>query len=54
MPWGELYDLAQDPNETRNQWDSSEHSDIRTHFSERMVHHLIAQIDDSLQADRLA
>jgi hypothetical protein len=54
MPWGKLYDLAQDPNETRNLWDSSEHSDIRAHFSERMVHHLIAQIDDSLQADRLA
>ncbi len=52
--WGELYDLAGDPDETRNLWDSADHRDIRAHLSERLTHHLIAQMDDSPMAARLA
>ncbi|WP_164662209.1 sulfatase [Tropicibacter sp. Alg240-R139] len=52
--WGELYDLVNDPEETENLWDSSAHQQIRAQLSERLVHHLIAQMDDSPQADRLA
>ena len=32
--WGELYDLANDPDETTNLWESAEHA-------ERLNHHLI-------------
>ena len=52
--WGELYDLANDPNETENLWDSADHQAIRAHLSERMNHHLIAQMDESPLSDRLA
>lgn len=54
QPWGELYDLENDPNETRNLWDSPAHQNIRASLSERLIHHLIAQMDESPQADRIA
>jgi arylsulfatase A-like enzyme len=52
--WGELYDLANDPNETNNLWDHADHQDIRAQLTNRLTHHLIAQMDESPQADRLA
>lgn len=52
--WGELYDLRIDPEETHNLWDSSNHADIRAHLSERLNHHLIAQMDESPLSDRIA
>jgi arylsulfatase A-like enzyme len=52
--WGELYDLRNDPQETHNLWDSADHASIRAHLAERMNHHLIAQMDESPRADRLA
>lgn len=52
--WGELYDLHNDPNEAHNLWESAEHIGIRAHLSERLNHHLIAQMDESPLSDRLA
>lgn len=52
--WGELYDLKNDPKETTNLWESSDHQTIRAHLTNRLTHHLIAQMDDSPQADRIA
>lgn len=52
--WGELYDLQNDPRETHNLWDSTEHAAIRAHMSERLNHHLIAQMDESPLSDRVA
>ena len=52
--WGELYDLKADPNETNNLWDSADHQDTRAHLTNRLAHHLIAQMDESPYADRLA
>lgn len=52
--WGELYDLKADPQETHNLWDSPDHSEIRAHLSERLTHHLIAQMDESPLSDRVA
>lgn len=54
QPWGELYDLNADPNETKNLWDSAAHKYIRAHLSERLNHHLIAQMDESPLSDRIA
>ncbi|MDU8926177.1 sulfatase-like hydrolase/transferase [Alisedimentitalea sp. MJ-SS2] len=54
QPWGELYDLVDDPHETNNLWDSAEHQTVKAHLSERLIHHLIAQMDESPQADRIA
>jgi arylsulfatase A-like enzyme len=52
--WGELYDLKNDPNETNNLWESVDHQSIRAHLTNRLTHHLIAQMDESPQADRIA
>lgn len=52
--WGELYDLKRDPSETNNLWDSEDHQDTRARLTNRLVHHLISQMDESPQADRLA
>lgn len=52
--WGELYDLRNDPQETENLWDSAAHHSVRAHLSERLTHHLIAQMDESPLSDRIA
>ena len=52
--WGELYDLKRDSSETNNLWDSVDHQDTRAHLTNRLAHHLISQMDESPQADRLA
>lgn len=52
--WGELYDLVGDPDETHNLWDSADHAQIRAHLSERMNHHLMAQMDESPMSHRIA
>jgi arylsulfatase A-like enzyme len=52
--WGELYDLNADPKETHNLWDSPDHQGVRAHLSERLSHHLIAQMDESPLSDRIA
>lgn len=52
--WGELYDLRNDPCETHNLWDSPANQKERARLSERLTHHLIAQMDESPLADRIA
>ncbi|MFK7752345.1 MAG: sulfatase [Sedimentitalea sp.] len=52
--WGELYDLHADPNESHNLWDSAAHATTRAHFAQRMSQHLIAQMDESPLAERIA
>jgi len=52
--WGELYDLQKDPHETNNLWDSEHHHSIRAELSERLNQHLIFQMDESPQSDRIA
>lgn len=52
--WGELYDLQNDPSETHNLWEDEEHQQTRAYLSERLNHHLIAQMDESPLSDRLA
>lgn len=54
QPWGELYDLRQDPQETNNLWDSPEHSAVRAALAERLTHQLTRQMDESPIAQRLA
>lgn len=53
-PFGELYDLRNDPDETCNLWDEPAHAATRAHLAERLNHHLTAQMDESPLADRLA
>ena len=52
--WGELYNLKSDPSETENLWNTSAFNETKAYFAERLNHHLIAQMDESPLADRLA
>ena len=52
--WGELYNLKSDPDETENLWNMSACKETKAYFAERLNHNLIAQMDESPLADRLA
>jgi arylsulfatase A-like enzyme len=52
--WGELYDLKNDQLQTNNLWDSSQYTDIRAELFEVLTGHLIAQMDESPRAKRMA
>ncbi len=52
--WGELYDLKNDPSETHNLWSDPSYFSVRADLSERLNHHLTAQMDESPLSDRLA
>ena len=45
MPWGELYDLADDPGELRNLWDEPAHAATRARLTERLVRAEIEHVD---------
>ncbi|MDE0112302.1 MAG: sulfatase-like hydrolase/transferase, partial [Albidovulum sp.] len=53
-PWGELYNLSTDPNETNNLWNDSKFFTVRAGLSERLNHHLVRQMDESPRARHLA
>ncbi|MDJ0826167.1 MAG: sulfatase-like hydrolase/transferase [Rhodobacter sp.] len=52
--WGELYHVARDPGETQNLWDDPAHGDTRARLTERLAHHLTAQMDESPRAHLVA
>ena len=54
LDWGEIYNLNDDPFETNNLWASTEHSRIRAELTERLIHHLIRQMDESPRSQRVA
>ena len=41
-PYGELYDLAADPEERRNLWDAPEAAQVKTDLQRRLLDHMIA------------
>ena len=45
--WGELYDLQEDPQETRNLWDDPACSGIRRELAERLVRRMMAETESS-------
>jgi len=52
--WGELYDLKNDPRQTRNLWSSEDHRQIKAELFEALTEHLIGQMDESPRSSRLA
>jgi arylsulfatase A-like enzyme len=47
QPWGELYDLQQDPQELRNLWADPSAQDLRARLMERLVRAMLAAADTS-------
>ena len=45
--WGELYDLREDPRETRNLWDDPARSKIRRELTERLARRMMAEAETS-------
>jgi arylsulfatase A-like enzyme len=45
--WGELYDLAADPRETNNLWNSPDHAGIKAELTLQLAHMLAGQMDES-------
>lgn len=54
LDWGELYDLAADPWESRNLWDDPAHAADRAALTERLAHLMTAIMDESPRPQRLA
>ena len=52
VPWGELYDLAEDPHETGNLWDDAEAKKLRAELMEHLARTMLAGSDTSPYADR--
>ena len=52
--WGELYDLQNDPRQTRNLWAEEAYREIKGELFETLTHHLIGQMDESPRSDRWA
>ncbi len=50
VPWGELYDLANDPHERANLWDDPAHATTRAELTERMLRATIALQDNAPRA----
>lgn len=53
-PWGELYDLVEDPRETHNLWDDPAHAGVKAELSLRLNHLLADLMDESPRAQRRA
>ncbi len=52
--WGELYDVANDPDESRNLWDDPQHAAAKAALSLRLNHQMTALMDESPVAERMA
>jgi arylsulfatase A-like enzyme len=52
--WGELYDLAQDPDETANLWDDPGAAAVKADLTLELAHTLTGLMDESPLAQRLA
>ena len=54
LPWGELYDLRNDPDETHNRWDDPGFADVKAELTNRLAHEMIDSMDRSPRATYMA
>ena len=47
VEWGELYDLAEDPDESNNLWDNPQCRDRRYELTERLARKMMELADSS-------
>ena len=45
--WGELYDHQEDPQETRNLWDSPAHHALQSGLTQQLLHKMLEAVDPS-------
>jgi arylsulfatase A-like enzyme len=53
-PWGELYDLGNDPDESHNRWDDADYAAVRGGLSERLLRQMMNAVDQSPRSQRKA
>ena len=54
VPWGELYDLASDPNEMHNLWDEPAAAAAKRDMTEALVHKMMELAERSPRPTRTA
>jgi hypothetical protein len=54
VPWGELYDLGDDPHETMNLWNDAGAQKLRAELTERLARAMLAGADTSPYPTALA
>ena len=54
VPWGELYDLGEDPHETVNLWDDANAKKLRAELLERLARTMLACSETSPYPTALA
>ena len=54
VPWGELYDLVEDPEETTNLWDDADARNPRAEMTERLARAMLANSETSPYPTALA
>ena len=54
VPWGELYDLGDDPNETANLWDDADARKLRAELTERLARTMLTGAETSPYPTALA
>ena len=47
QPWGELFDLDQDPHELHNLWQAPAAQGVRAHLTEQLARTMLAHADNS-------
>jgi len=54
VPWGELYDLGEDPEENHHLWDDAGAQKLRAEMTERLARAMLAGSETSPYPDALA
>ena len=54
QPWGELYDLLNDPDETYNRWDDPDFANVKAKLITRLAHEMMDSMDRSPRATYMA
>ena len=50
LPWGEIYDLREDPRESHNRWQDADYATVRAELAEVLLHEMMTAAETSPRA----